>query len=107
MWQRIKQLKEERGEKLAAMKALLTKAETEKRSLTAEEDTQFNTLNTDAEQRKVEIERYETAQRLETELAAKPGEQRVGRDAIDTPEQQADEQAKEQRAQFHQYLRGG
>jgi HK97 family phage major capsid protein len=107
MWQKIKALKEERGQFLADMKALLKTAQDEKRDLTPEDNTKFDELNTKAEQRKADIERYERAQALEVELGTKPGtEQRAGRDAIDTPEQQLDEKAKEQRDQFDKYLRG-
>jgi len=44
MWQKIKQFNEERGQALADMKALLQKANDEKRDLTAEENTSFDTL---------------------------------------------------------------
>src|SRR5687768_840165 len=105
-WVKIKQMREERGQFLAEMKAILTKAETEKREITAEENAKFDELNGKAEQRKLDIERYERAQALEAELAQKQGEQRAGRDDINTPEQQADERAKEVRAQFDRFLRG-
>src|SRR4051794_26584651 len=107
MWQRIKALREERGQFLADMKAILTKAETEKRDLTPEENTRFDELNAKAETRKSDIDRYETAQRLEADLAQKGGEQRVGRDDISTPESQADAAAKEYRSQFVNWVRTG
>lgn len=109
MWQRIKALKEERGQFLADMKALLKKSEDEKRDLTAEENTAFDALNAKAEQRKTDIERYERTQALETELAAqnKGNEQRVGRDALNTPEQQAEQKKAEQRKAFDHFLRHG
>lgn len=104
MWQRIKALKEERGQFLADMKAVLKKAEDEKRDLTAEENTHFDELNTKAEQRKTDIERYERAQALEAELGQQ--RQQPGREDVNTPEQQTDDHAKEVRSQFAQYLRG-
>lgn len=107
MWQIIKALREERGQYVADMKAILSKANEEKRSLTAEEDQKFNDLNAKAEQRKTDIERYERAQTLEAELADKGGEQRAGREDVNTPEQQAEERAKEVRSQFDRFLRGG
>src|SRR5258706_3425004 len=107
MWQRIKALREERGQFLADMKAILKKAEDEKRDLSAEENTAFDTLNSKAEQRKTDIDRYERAQALEVELLAKSNEQRAGREDINTPEKQVDQQAKEQRAQVDRYLRTG
>jgi HK97 family phage major capsid protein len=106
MWQKMKQLREERAQFLGQMKAILKKADDEKRSITAEEDTHFNDLNAKAEERKVEIERYERAQALEAELAAK-GEQRAGREDVNTPEAREADKAKEQRAQFDSYLRTG
>jgi HK97 family phage major capsid protein len=86
MWQRIKALREERGQFLAQMKAVLKKAEDEKRDLTAEETAQFDDLNTKAEQRKADIDRYERAQSLEAELAQRgqPGQQ-PGRDDTEQP----------------------
>lgn len=108
MWTKIKELKETRGQNLADMKGILKKAQDEKRDLSPEENQRFDELNTQAETRKAEIERYERAQALEAELATKPGnEQRAGRDAINTPEQQADERAREYRDQFVSFLRGG
>lgn len=106
MWQRIKQLKEERGQFLADMKAILTKAETEKRDITAEESTRFDDLNSKAEARKADIDRYESAKALEAELSQRQ-EQRAGRDAVNTPEQQVEQRATEQRAQVDSYLRTG
>jgi hypothetical protein len=99
-WQIIKRLNEERGEALAQMKALLKKAEDEKRDgkardLTPEENTQFDALNAKAEQRKLDVEKYETTSALEKELAAQgKGEQRAGRDNLNTPEQAVAEKAK-------------
>lgn len=108
MWQKIKQLTEERGQFLADMKAILKKSEDEKRDLTAEENTKFDELNTKAEQRKADIDRYERAKSLEAELAPKNGnERRVGRDDLNTPENQAEAKKAEQRAAFDRYLRHG
>ena len=107
MWTKIKALREERGQMLNDMKALLTKAETEKRELTKEEDVSFNDLNTKAEQRKATIDKYEQAQALEAELASKKPEQRAGRDDINTPEQIANAKTQEQRSQVDRYLRSG
>jgi len=105
MWQKIKQLNEERGEALNQMKGILKKAEDEKRDLTADENTAFDALNTKAEARKADIDRYETAKRLEAEMSEK--RHQPGRDDIDTSEQQADEAVKEYRSQFNRFLRGG
>lgn len=109
-WQQIKKLNEERGQALADMKAILKKAEDEKRDLTAEENTKFDELNTKAEQRKADVDRYETAKRLDTEISQRQQQeqrQQPGRDDVNTPEQQADERAREYRSQFISFLRGG
>lgn len=84
MWQKIKALKEERGQLVADMKAILAKAETEKRDLTAEDSAKFDELNTKAEARKTDIDRYERAQALDTAVAAS-NENRAGRDDTETP----------------------
>src|SRR5438045_2607486 len=108
-WIKIKQLTEERGQALTDMKAILKKADDEKRDLTADENTKFDELNTKAEQRKADIDRYETAKRLDAEVTQRQQEQRQqpGRDDVNTPEQQADERAREYRSQFVSFLRGG
>jgi HK97 family phage major capsid protein len=106
MWQTIKRLNEERGQFLNEMRGILKKAEDEKRDLTPEEHTSFDALNTKAEQRKADVDRYEQAKALEADLANK-GQQRAGREDLNTPEAQADAKAKEQRAQVDQYLRTG
>ncbi len=49
MWQEIKRMNEERGQKLQELKALVKKAKDEKRSLTAEEDASFKALNKEIE----------------------------------------------------------
>lgn len=107
MWQKLKALREERGQFLADMKSILKTAEDEKREISADESVKFDDLNTKAEQRKTDIERYERAQALEAEIVAKSGEQRAGRDDINTPEALAEEQAKERRSQIAHYLLTG
>jgi HK97 family phage major capsid protein len=108
MWQKIKQLREERGEFLAKMKAILAKSDTEKRDLTEAENKEFDDYNTKAEQRKVQIEQYERTQELETELAKQgKGETRIGRDDLNTPEKAAEVKKAEARAAFDKYLRFG
>jgi HK97 family phage major capsid protein len=107
-WQIIKRLNEERGEALGQMKALLKVSEDEKRDLTEAENKAFNDLNTKAEQRKLDVEKYERTSALEKELAAQgKGEQRAGRDDLNTPEAAVAQKAKEQRAAFDKYLRSG
>lgn len=104
MWQKIKALREERGQFQADMKAIMKTAEDEKRDMTAEESTKFDELHGKFEARNQDISRYERLQSNDAQLADK-GEQRAGRDDINTPEQ-ADEVAKEYRSQFGKFLRG-
>lgn len=107
MWQQIKQLTEQRGQILADMKAILSKAETEKRDLTTEENAKFDELNTKAEGIQKNIERAQRVYDIEQTITGNKGtEQRIGRDDVNTPEQQADQKAQEYRAQFDQFLRG-
>ena len=108
-WIHAKALREERAKAVNDMQTMLSKANDEKRDLTAEETTNFDALHKRAEDVKGQLDRYEAAQKLTGELAAKGGEQRQqpGRDDINTPEQQADQQAKEARSQVDAYLRRG
>lgn len=63
----IKRLNEERGDTLAAMKTILTKAETEKRELSSEESGKFDELNGTAERLKTQAERHMKVYELEGE----------------------------------------
>lgn len=74
-WQQIKALNEQRGQALADMKAILKKAEDEKRDISTEENTRFDELNTKAESLKATIDCYETAKRLDTEIGQRQQEQ--------------------------------
>jgi HK97 family phage major capsid protein len=67
MWKEIKRLNEERADVLARMKAVLVKAETEKRELTGEETAHFDALNADAERLKTQLERCQKVYSLENE----------------------------------------
>jgi hypothetical protein len=69
------QLREERGQYLSDMKAILKKAEDEKRDINAEES-RSSTNSTARRAAQGRRERYERAQSLEAELADKRGEQR-------------------------------
>lgn len=108
-WIYAKALREERAKAVADMQVMLSKANDEKRDLTAEETTSFDTLHTRAEAVKGQLDRYDAAQKLASELAAKGDEtrQQPGREDINTPEQQADAKATEARSQFDTYLRTG
>src|SRR5687768_16861018 len=95
MWQQIKQLTEQRGTILAEMKGILNKAQEEKRELTPEQSTQFDTLNAKAEGIQQNIERCQKVYQFEQQAASGNGggngtEQRIGRQDVNTPEQQTD-----------------
>lgn len=79
MWQQVKAFREQQAKALADAKAIMSKAETEKRSMTAEETTQFDTLCGEAESRKADIERIERAMALDSEINKRSGNQ-PGRD---------------------------
>lgn len=84
-WQILKRLREERAAGLAEMKKIVATAEGEKRELSADERTEFDRLNTEAETRAADITRIEKAANLEAELAKRNGN-RPGREATDDPE---------------------
>lgn len=79
-WQQLKALNEQRSQTLADAKAILTKAETEKRELSPEEATQFDALSAKVEGLKVQVERYERMNALEKEATEQ--RQLPGRDDI-------------------------
>lgn len=100
-WQETKKLNEERGQKLADMKAMLKKADDEKRDLTAEEEQRFDQLNGEAEKIKSKVERMESVASGEADLRSRLN---AGEDAgeVEDPEDRADDgadRAPEQRAQ--------
>ena len=80
MWATIKRLNEERGKILADMKALITKGETEKRDLNAEEIAKFDELRKKSEKLAEDLTRAQTAAAIEGELR---GQGQPGRDGID------------------------
>jgi HK97 family phage major capsid protein len=108
-WIHAKALREERAKAIADMQTMLGKANEEKRDLTGDETTGFDALHKRAEDIKAQLDRYDAAKKLASELAAKGGEsrQQPGREDINTPEQKADQQAKEARSQLDTYLRTG
>ena len=103
MWQQIKALREQRGEIMGQMKAILNKAQTEKRDLSAEENNKFDELNGKAEAKQAEIKRYETLHSLEQSAPQSD----AGRNGNDGSESRTDDQAAvERRAEMNRYLRG-
>lgn len=67
----VKQLKEERGVKEAALKRLLDLATAEKRELTAEESTQFDALESEVTDLDGQIERADKVEKAQMRIAAR------------------------------------
>lgn len=63
-------IREERATKIEAMQALHTKAGTEKRSLSKDEQTQWDALNAEVEALKTELRTVEIQEALDAEMAA-------------------------------------
>src|SRR4051812_11573915 len=106
-WQHAKALREERGKAVAAMQAMLSKCNDEKRDLSGEETESFDKLHKRAEDIKGQLDRYDVATKLAGETTKTETRQAPGRDDVNTPEAHAEQQAKEQRAQVDNYLRSG
>lgn len=104
-----KQLIEERTKLLSDMQTMLDAANTETRDLTAEQDGQFNTMHTRAEQIAKQIERHDKV--IALGASAKPNTEnrnhQPGREDINPDIEQRDEKLEEQRSQFGRYLRSG
>lgn len=67
----VKQLKEERGVKEAALKRLLDTATAEKRELTEDESTQFDSLEREVEDLDGQIERADKVEKAQLRIAAR------------------------------------
>lgn len=74
MWQQVKAFREQQAKSLADAKAIMAKAETEKRSMTPEEITQFDAFCEEAEARKGDIERVERAMAIDSEVNKRSGQ---------------------------------
>lgn len=66
----LRELRNQRGKAIADARALLDKAEAEKRELTQDETSQYEQLLSDSDKRKADIEREERQQELDREAAA-------------------------------------
>jgi HK97 family phage major capsid protein len=75
---KAKQLREERATKVQSMQALLAKAEAEKRTITAEERTQWTTLNDEIVGLDADLVIAERAEQLAKEAATVAGAQKQG-----------------------------
>lgn len=78
--QKLIELRRKKTELATQLRSILEKADTEKRSLSPEERTQFDQVKKQAEELRADIERYEMLAEEEREQAAnkKPGETRTG-----------------------------
>ena len=79
---KIREIKQQRAEKLTAMQNLLTVAETADRDLTADEDTQFKALEAEANILKNRIDRAEQLNAVSLQLSASP----YGSTTVEAPE---------------------
>lgn len=84
MWEKIRDLNEQRGQVLANMKAINQKAIDEKRDVTPGEADGFDALRVRADALTKQIDQLEETRRLE-QTVTRQGGPRPGRDAIGTP----------------------
>jgi hypothetical protein len=77
----VKELRQERAEKIAGMTRLNVAAEGEERDLTEAEKVEYDGLKTAAALLAERIARLEEAQELEEDVHAQPGHEGPGRDA--------------------------
>lgn len=106
-WVAIKRIREEQGAAIAQAKAITTKCNDEKRSMTPDEEKRFDALCTEAEAKKMEVERVERAMALEADLAAaQERRSQPGREDLNTPEKTAEQRESEIRSEFRRYLLG-
>ncbi|HGJ5878003.1 MAG TPA: phage major capsid protein [Arsenophonus nasoniae] len=79
---RLLELRQQKADLTAQMRAMLTLAETEKRTLTEDEAKNFDALRHQSETLNTEIARYESLADEERTLAAKPVQKEQGNDAL-------------------------
>lgn len=110
MSQKLKELRDSRGKAVHDARAILDKAEAEKRSLTAEEDGKYKEHFNRSEELRTQIEREEQMAEAEREIAADALRSKDGKQT-DKPadgEQRVSPRASEEyRAAFRKYLAGG
>lgn len=70
MSNRLKELRTKRGQQVTAMRALLDKAATEKRDLSAEEQASYEAMDADQEKLGKQVEREEKQSALESQMGA-------------------------------------
>lgn len=108
----LKELRQKRSTMIAAARAILEKADTEKRELSTEEQTNYDKAFTDASALKVDIERREKLEAAEAELRSGGNHRHldVGDDGSGDKEKREtpkDKESRELRAAFSSYLASG
>ncbi len=110
----IQELREKRGGIVAAARAILNKADTEKRSLTADEQGQWDTMMGEVDTLKGDIDRRERIEATERELATTNREERPPATRSNNPSEPDSREAPanprasaEYRNAFNAFLRGG
>ncbi len=104
----IKELREERAALAEKAGEILTKANEEKRDLTAEEQEEFDKIHKDIEARKVTIDNQERQEQLDQELAERQDSPLPGReDTSPSDEQRTEEDRELEKASFRNWAVGG
>lgn len=100
-----KELREKRATLANQARAILDKAEAEKRDLSAEEQAEFDRIHADIDRMKADIDRMERQEKLDLELAAAQPTIAGGKQTIDDPLHSSDEDRKKQEAEaFRSWL---
>lgn len=112
MSQKLKELRDARGKAVADARAILDKADAEKRSLSAEEDGKYKEHFGRSEELRTQIEREEKMAEVERDIAAEALRNKdAGKDAEKRGEQQTEQRgardSDEYRSAFRKYLAGG
>jgi len=106
MSQKLRELREQRGRLVKTARDILDKAETEKRNLTAEEETNYQKAISDQDELRKSIEREERQIELERELAGKQYE-KDERNKPNRDERKSPRATEEYRAAYAKFLAGG
>lgn len=99
----IKELQENRGRLAENMKALVKKADEEKRSMSADEESQWNRMDADQEQIRKDIERREKIEQLERPATSAPASPALETRSNETSEERAEKENKS----FRNWIRYG
>lgn len=113
MSQKLKALRDKRGQLVADARAIVDKADTEKRALTAEEDTKYKAIFAEQDQVRSSIEREEQLQETERQAAEQALRNKDAKDDKDDkrekgePEKRGKRDTDEYRAAFGRFLSRG